>query len=81
MFSDSSTTLHAPPVLLNNGADGFEVTEDSPIQLDVIPTAIATADLDGDGILDLALVDGVADTMTILTGDGEGRFFLSQVLP
>lgn len=64
-------------VLLGDGAVGFEVSAESPLQLDVIPTAIATADVDGDGILDLVVVDGVVDTMTVFTGDGEGGFDLS----
>lgn len=43
------------------------------------PVALATADLDGDGQLDLAVVG--ADGLWVLTGDGAGGFFPSADSP
>ncbi len=39
--------------------------------------AIAAGDFTNDGHLDLAVVDGIHDTISILLGDGTGRFRLS----
>jgi hypothetical protein len=43
-----------------------------PIPVGVGPTAVALADLDGDGHLDAITSDGVVDTVSVLAGDGAG---------
>jgi len=61
-------------VLLGNGNGTFQppapalyVTGDHPI-------AVSTADLNGDGILDLAVTNLSANTVSILLGNGDGTF-------
>jgi hypothetical protein len=41
------------------------------------PTALVTADFDGDGIPDLAVVNSGSDSLTILLGQGDGTFVLA----
>ena len=38
------------------------------------PTQLAVADFDGDGNEDLVIADGLANSLTVLLGDGQGRF-------
>lgn len=38
------------------------------------PSALAAADFNGDGFLDLATTNGGSNTVTLLFGDGQGRF-------
>jgi hypothetical protein len=42
---------------------------------------IASGDLNGDGNTDLAVVDSIDNTVTILLGDGRGRFHLGAPTP
>jgi hypothetical protein len=48
--------------------------------LDGTPTAVSTADLDGDGVLDaiVANLSGVSGNLSILRGKGDGTFAASQ---
>ena len=45
------------------------------------PVDIATADLDGDGDLDLLLTSYISDALTIAFGDGQGGFTLGVPIP
>ncbi|HVS28724.1 MAG TPA: FG-GAP-like repeat-containing protein, partial [Solirubrobacteraceae bacterium] len=59
-----------------NAAIGFAAAG-SPYTVPFAPTAIVTADLDGDGKLDLAAVGQTtfaAGSVAVLLGDGSGRF-------
>jgi hypothetical protein len=50
----------------------FHTRTDSPAG--VRPAAMAVADLDGDGIPDLAVADAFGDTLGVLLGNGDGTF-------
>src|SRR5262249_54998372 len=52
----------------------FQSAQGSPITVGTRPFPIAMADLDADGRLDLAVVNGDSDTITLLAGDGAGGF-------
>jgi FG-GAP-like repeat len=64
-------------ILLGNGAGGFSNAAGSPITVggaDGAPQAIAVADLNGAGGLDLAVVNEGANNVSILLGNGNGTF-------
>lgn len=60
-------------ILLGNGDGTFTV---SPQVLTVgnVPYAMATADLNADGFLDLAVANSSDNTITLLMGNGDGTF-------
>ncbi len=64
----------------------FEPAAGSPLRVGPKPTSVAATDLDGDGFIDLAVghaVDGTPQRggITILFGDGTGRFTRRQLIP
>jgi len=61
-------------VLLGTAAGGFTPANGSPISVGNGPVAIAAGDFNGDGILDLAIVNEYDDDVTVLLGDGTGGF-------
>jgi hypothetical protein len=68
-------------VLLGNGKGGFTEAQGSPFPAGKTPFGVAIADLNGDGKLDLAVVNysghsdqPANDGVTILLGDGHGGF-------
>jgi FG-GAP-like repeat/Putative Ig domain len=61
-------------VSLGNGDGTFTVANGSPIPLGKDLHAIATADFNGDGKLDLAVTDSGSNTVMILLGNGDGTF-------
>jgi len=61
-------------VLLNNGSGGFSPAAAGPFALGISALAIAVADFDGDGILDLAIPDRLNNNISIWLGDGAGGF-------
>lgn len=68
-------------VLLSDGRGGFAQAAGSPFPAGKTPFGVAVADLNGDGRLDLAVVnfsghpeDAENDAVTILLGDGKGGF-------
>ena len=67
-------------ILLGNGDGTFSV---SPIQSTTghNPDAIAAADLNGDGILDLVVVNTPDFSLTLLMGNGDGTFTAAAVSP
>jgi hypothetical protein len=61
-------------VLLGNGDGKFHPAPSSPVNVGAGPTAVAMADLNGDGNLDLAVANSTDDKVTILLGNGDGTF-------
>lgn len=64
-------------ILLGNGAGGFTVPTGSPFALgsvEIDPVAIAVGDFNGDGIADIATANKNGGTVSVLLGDGTGRF-------
>ena len=68
-------------VLLGDGKGGFSQSPGSPFKANRHPFGVATSDVNGDGKLDLAVVnfsgqgtDTSDDAITILLGNGDGSF-------
>src|SRR6185436_922790 len=40
----------------------------------LLPERVLTIDVNGDGVIDLATVNGLSDDISILSGEGDGRF-------
>jgi hypothetical protein len=68
-----SETSNKVTILLGNGDGTFTPAAASPATGNY-PFSIAAADFNGDGILDLAVVNNNDDTVTILLGNGDGTF-------
>ena len=83
--SDPNCGAHSPgtvTILLSNGDGTFTAKTPSP-EAGYYPSAIAAADFNGDGFLDLAVVPGCCGdygtkpTLAMLMGNGDGTFTLS----
>jgi hypothetical protein len=69
-------------ILLGDGKGGFQEANGSPVKVGAAPWAVAIADLNGDGKLDLATIPydrdaktrGGSAAATVLLGDGAGGF-------
>ncbi|MGH7332399.1 MAG: FG-GAP repeat domain-containing protein [Candidatus Rokuibacteriota bacterium] len=61
-------------ILLGNGQGQFSQAQGSPVGAGSNPQGTAVGDFTRDGNLDLAVVDAVSGTLTILLGDGFGQF-------
>lgn len=61
-------------ILLGDGSGGFKPAAGSPVGVGSRPIALATGDFNGDGKLDLAVVNGGSGNVSILLGDGSGGF-------
>jgi FG-GAP-like repeat/Putative Ig domain len=61
-------------ILLGNGDGTFSLAQDSTFATGSNPWAIVAADFNGDGKLDLAMVNYDGDSVTILLGNGDGTF-------
>lgn len=68
-------------VSLGNGAGTFTQANGSPISLGNDLSAIATADFNGDGKLDLAVTDYGGNSVMILPGNGDGTFGTPTTIP
>ena len=60
-------------ILLGDGQGNFPVELEAPAP-GIYPSALATADFNRDGNLDLAITDQFAGTAIILLGDGHGAY-------
>ena len=65
----SASAAPPPP-----GHVGFTPGPNSPITVGLQPRAITSADLDGDGNLDLVTANSSSDRATPMFGDGSGSF-------
>jgi hypothetical protein len=72
----SNAGLHQPgfTLLLGDGAGGFRRAAGSPMAVPGIPSSVAVADLNADGRLDVAVANSDVDSVTVLLGNGAGRF-------
>ena len=61
-------------VLLGDGRGGLSLAPGSPFPAGSGPNCVAVGDFNSDGKLDLAVSDGGANKVTVLVGDGTGRF-------
>ncbi len=61
-------------VLLGNGSGGFAAASNSPFSAGAGVIAVATADFNRDGRLDMAAANFTAGTVTVLLGNGLGSF-------
>jgi hypothetical protein len=61
-------------VLLGNGAGGFTAAAGSPVLAGDAPFAVAAADVNRDGKVDLAVANNASNNLTVLVGDGAGGF-------
>ncbi|MGD0736910.1 MAG: VCBS repeat-containing protein [Terracidiphilus sp.] len=68
-------------VLLGDGKGHFVPAPGSPVQCGKNPNDIATGDFNGDGNLDLVIANTETPYLTILLGDGKGRFAPSPHSP
>ena len=62
-------------VLLGNGDGTFAAGTNYPLPQPASPEALAAVDLNGDGKIDLAILDGYGD-LNLLLGNGDGTFQL-----
>jgi hypothetical protein len=67
-------------ILLNNGDGTFTI---SPTALTTgnVPYAMAAADLNGDGVIDLVVANQSSNNLTILMGNGDGTFTPTAASP
>ncbi len=61
-------------VLLGNGDGTFTPAPNTPVAAGGFPFFLAVADLNNDGMADLAVVNGRTNTITLLQGNGDGTF-------
>jgi hypothetical protein len=73
-FREHGSLARTVTLLLGDGRGGFRPAESSPLTVTEGPFFAALADLDGDGALDLLATHDDSDLVTLLLGDGEGRF-------
>ena len=64
-------------MLLNNGDATFAAATGSPLQTAASPTGVAIADFNQDGIPDLAVTNGGANTFRVFVGLSKGLFSLA----
>jgi hypothetical protein len=79
--ADSSGRITVIEIVLGDGSGGFTEAPGSPISvLAGSALSVAVADLDGDGKPDLAVANTQRNEISILSGDGTGRFELPVVV-
>ncbi|MBZ5528591.1 MAG: FG-GAP-like repeat-containing protein [Acidobacteriia bacterium] len=76
-FAVSNSADNTISIFLGDGAGGFTAAPESPIALGTgqqTPGALVAADFNGDGKLDLAVVNRATNNVTVLNGNGDGTF-------
>jgi hypothetical protein len=68
-------------ILLGDGTGSFSSAATSPVTVGVNPRSVAVGDFNGDGSLDLTVVNFNDNTVTILKGDGTGNFAPATTTP
>jgi hypothetical protein len=77
----ANTADESVAVLLGDGKGHFRPASDSPFPVGKNPNDIAIGDFNGDGNLDLLVPNTQTPYLTILLGDGQGRFRPSEHSP
>jgi hypothetical protein len=67
--------------LLGDGRGGFRASPGSPFRVGRAPYPLAAGELNGDGKTDLVTPDVGSNTITVLAGDGLGRFAAAEGSP
>jgi len=80
-FREHGSLARTVTLLVGDGRGGFLPAAGSPLTVTEGPFFAALADLDGDGTLDLVATHDDSDLMTLLLGDGNGRFRASPHSP
>jgi hypothetical protein len=75
-----STASQSASVLLGNG-DGTFQPANSNYPIGVNSQAIATADMNSDGFLDLVVANYTDNTLSVMLGNGNGTFKVQSVYP
>ena len=81
---DVATTddeAHVVAVLLNDGRGGFRPAEHSPFAVGNQPYPLALGDLNRDGSLDVVTPNVGSASVSVLLGDGRGRFVAVRTGP
>ena len=68
-------------VLLGIGGGGFTPATGSPFLVGTAPSYVVAADFNSDGFLDLAVANASSNNVTLLLGNGSGRFVVSPSGP
>jgi hypothetical protein len=68
-------------ILLGDGAGHFAAAPGSPVPVGTSPVSITVGEFNGDGHLDLAVANQGSQDVTVLLGDGSGRFSVSPTSP
>lgn len=68
-------------VLLSNGDDTFSLAAGSPITVGRQPSAIVTADFNGDGNQDFIVTNFTDNTFSLFLGNGDGTFKQATASP
>jgi hypothetical protein len=70
----ANTASDTVTILLGNGEGNFIEALGSPVGAGTLPRSVVVGDFNGDGKQDLAAVNHIGSTATVLLGDGSGRF-------
>jgi hypothetical protein len=68
-------------MLLGDGRGSFRAAPGSPFKVGHAPYPLALGDVNGDGKLDVVTPDVRSNTITVLAGDGAGRFSPAEGSP
>ncbi len=81
-FAVTNFTDNTVSVFLGDGTGAFTPAAGSPIAPGATgPNALVTADFDGDGNADLAIVNRTSNNVTLLLGNGDGTFTPATASP
>lgn len=80
-LSVTSETDSSVTILLGDGKEGFTPADNSPFLAGSVPNDICVADFNKDGNLDLAFPNHERKYLTVLLGDGKGKFAQAKGSP